>query len=135
MPPRRSQPVAKKARTGPAPRQSQPVAKKTRTGPAPMRLGPCAVVADGSFSMQLGSGVHDKASAGDINALTQQVFLGVRLTARVVMQSGVVVDVVLQRAMFRPRSKEATVDGIRLSVHILAVSVRCDSSRDSNYNR
>ena len=135
MPPRQSQPVAKKARAGPAPRQSQPVAKKARPGPAPTPLGLCAVVADGSFSMQLGSGVHDKASADDINALAQQVFLGVRLTARVVMQSGVVVDVVLQQVKFRPRSKEAIVDGIRLSVHILAVSVRCDSSRDSNYNR
>ena len=127
--------MAKKARTGPAPTPLGPCAKKARTGPAPTPLGPCAVVADESFSMQLESGSHDKASAADIKALARQVFLGVRLTARVVMQSGIVVEMVLQQAKFRPRPKDAIVDGVRFSVRILAVSTRCDSSRYSSCNR
>ncbi len=85
--------------------------------------------------MQLESGSHDKASTADIKALAQQVFLGVRLTARVVMRSGIVVEVVLQQAKFRTRPKGAIVDGVRFSVCILAVSVRCDSSRYSSCNR
>ena len=109
--------MAKKARTGPAPTPLGPCAKKTRTGPAPTPLGPCAAVADEPFSMQLESeGRYNKASADDLKALVQQVQLGVRLTTRVVAQSGVVVEVVLQQVKFRPRPKDAIVDGIRFSV-------------------
>ena len=97
--------------------------KKARTGPARTPLGPCEVLADMRFDF-------GRLYAPDLKFISEQLKLGVRLTARVPAEGPVhAVDVVLQKAMGRPRPKDAIQETVHCRARTLVDSLRCALSR------